>query len=368
MGLRYILGNIGMHPLLLLCFAALSCNKVQSTDNGRGEVFSKTGTGASAASSVEQTNIQPLSFNAGIATMINGISRSALEPLVNEMTGEVATTLNGKTYTITTRAEGAGQLTRNTEQWFYEHLSSYGVSTLYAPYSGRGTVSFGQNIIGQITGTVNPKNIVVIGCHIDARPWYRTSTTSFGADDDASGCAAVLRLAQLFAGHQFANTIRFAFFNAEENGSWMSTDWGAGYYAAQAKAKGENIVAMISADALAWNPNLSSQIAYMVTRKAGKDPGNLDHAIANSWLQAISTYNITGFQPKIQESGDNLDDHGAFWNAGFPAVMLIEDDLTQVNPNWELLSDRVSTFNWPFYVQLTKSLVATASVLAGYIK
>ncbi len=182
--------------------------------------------------------------------MVNSISRSALEPLVIEMTGEAPIILNGNAFTITTRAEAAGQQMRNEEQWFYEHRNSYGINSSYASYFGRGAVSYGRNIIGQITRITNPNNIVIIGWHIDARPWFRTSMISHGADDDASGCA-VIKLAQLFAGHQFANTIRFAFFNAEENGSWMSFDWGAGYYASQLMAKGEKLIAMISADSLA---------------------------------------------------------------------------------------------------------------------
>ena len=172
-----------------------------------------------------QSYTQTLTPNVTVANMVNSISRSALEPLANEMTGEAAIILNGNAFTITTRAEAVGQQMRNVEQWFYEHLHSYDINSSYASYFGRGTVSYGINIIGEITGIPIPNNIVTIGFHIYARPWFRTSTISYGADDDASGCA-VLKLAQLFAGHPFANTIRFAFFNAGENGSWMSFDWG----------------------------------------------------------------------------------------------------------------------------------------------
>jgi hypothetical protein len=45
--------------------------------------------------------------------------------------------------------------------------------------------------------------------------------------------------------------------------------------------------------------------------------------------------------------------------------MLIEDDLNQLNPNWHTLNDRAKTLNWPYYVQVTKSLVAVAAHLAG---
>lgn len=302
-----------------------------------------------------------------VTKWIAGITRSSLEPLVNEYSGETPTVVGNRALTLTTRAEASGAMIDLAEQWVYEHLASYGLSSVtYAPYPGRGTVSPGRNIIGEIRGSTTPNNIVVISCHIDDRPFFRTSTIAYGADDGAGGCAAVLRIAQAFAGHRFANTIRFAFFNAEENGSWMSTSWGSGYYAAQAKARGERIVAMISGDSLAWNPS-NTPTVYMVTRAPTKDPGGGDHAIAALWQQVVLAYGISGITPTVQESGDNLDDHGAFWNAGYPAVMLIEEDVAQVNPNWEQLTDRVSTFNWQYYVQNARSFLAISAHLAGFI-
>lgn len=302
--------------------------------------------------------------NSLVRSMIDGVTQAELEPYVMELTGEVP--IGGRNDTIRTRSSSSGPSgIGKAEQFMYEKLQSYKLhSVSYQNYPGKGgVVAPGRNIIGQINGTTKPDQIVIISAHLDARPW--TGDLSYGADDDASGCAAVLYLARSFADNRrFERTIRFIFFGSEENAPWTSSTYGSGYYAAQSRAAGENITAMVDADAVAWN-GLNNGVVYMVTRKPAKDPGSRDLAIATMWQQAVAAYGIDGITALVQPSGDNLSDHGSFWKNGYPAVMLIEDDLNQLNPNWHTLNDRAKTLNWPYYVQVTKSLVAVAAHLAG---
>ena len=73
-----------------------------------------------------------------------------------------------------------------------------------------------------------------------------------GVDDDGSGVAAVLLIAEfmriMFAGHKPARTLRFALFNAEEQGLIGSER----YARAQASA-GARIVAVFQMDMIAYN-------------------------------------------------------------------------------------------------------------------
>ena len=303
-----------------------------------------------------------VTYNPVVNTMINNVAQAQLQPTVNELSGETPAVIGGLPYTIVTRASSSGTPIDKAEQYVYEHLLTYGLSSVaYQDFPGKGgAVPPGRNIIGQINGTTKANEIIVVGCHLDDRPWPNAGPIAPGADDDASGCSANLYLARSFAGKTFARTIRFVFFGDEENAPWSSSSYGSGYYAAQCKAAGENIVAMIQADALAWNGS-NNGVVYMNTRTSKKDPGGGDHAIVTMWQQAVTTYSITGITPTLNPSGDNLSDHGSFWAKGYNAVMLIEDDVSQVNPNWHTVNDRVSTFRWPFYVQVTKSLVAVAA-------
>jgi hypothetical protein len=307
-----------------------------------------------------------VTYNRDVARMINNVTPGELEPVVDELSGETPAVIGGSPYTILTRSSSSGEPIDMAEQYVYEHLLTYGLdSVAYQHYPGKGVVDPGRNIIGQINGTMKAKEIVVIGAHLDGRPWDGIAP---GADDDASGVSAVLYLARAFADETFERTIRFVFFGSEENAPWsgVGSSFGSGYYAARCKAAGENIVAMIEADALAWNDS-NNGVGYMDTRTARKDPGGGDHAIVAMWQDAVTTYSITGITPTLNASGVRLSDHGSFWRNGYHAVLFIEDDVGEVNPNWHTVNDTVSTFNWPYYVQMTKSLVAVAAHEAGIL-
>jgi Zn-dependent M28 family amino/carboxypeptidase len=306
---------------------------------------------------------QATKVNPTVRTLVNGVTQAELEQSVREISGEVATVVGGATTTLLTRS-AKDPMVAVAEQYFFERLRGYGLNPTYQSYPGTGVVPPGRNVIAEIYGATKPTEIVIIAAHLDDRP---RSGRAYGADDDASGCAALLYIAKNFMGKSFDRTIRFVFFNAEEDAPWSGSgkNFGSGYYAAGLRAAGENVVAMVAADSLAWNLS-NNTTTYMVTRKPKQDPGGGDLAIATLWQQAVGVYGI-GIKALPQRTSDNLDDHGSFWVNGYPAVMLIEDDITQVNPNWEQTTDRISTpgWQWDYYLRNVQSLVAAAAHLAG---
>ena len=329
-----------------------------------------------------------VTYNATVNTMVGGVTQAQLQPVVANLSGLTPVVVGGVPYTFSTNRFSNGHVpgawnapVDKAEQYIYETLSTYGLSSVvYQTFPGDGdplSGPEGRNVIGQITGTTKPGEIVVIGCHLDDMNDATWPTgTAPGADDNASGCSAVLYLARSMAGKHFARTIRFCFFDAEENAPWdtgVGNLYGSGYYAAQAKAAGENIVAMVEADALAYNPAKSSgRVVEMHTRKAAKDPGKGDAAIATMWTDAIAAYKITGLTTTKYAQSMSWSDHGAFWQwggyggvAGYHATLLIEEEWTNYNTNWHTTKDTMSTFDWTQYVALTRSLVALAAHEAG---
>lgn len=312
--------------------------------------------------------IAETTFNRDVAKMINNVTRAELEPVVNDLSGETEAMIGGSLYTILTRASDSGEPIDMAEQYVFEQLDSYGLDSIaYQNYPGVGAVDPGSNVIGQINGTTKASEIVVVGAHLDDRPWG--GDIAPGADDNASGVSAVLYLARSFAGKTFERTIRFVLFGSEENAPWTTKEFGSGYYANQAMQAGENIVAMINADALAYNVSSETRrIVVMHTRRPKRDKGGGDAAIVSIWQDAIETYEITGLQSEPRALSKRLSDHGSFWRWGFNAVMLIEEVGSNGNPNWHQITDTVSTFNWPYYEQVTKSLVGLAAHQAGIIR
>ncbi len=75
-----------------------------------------------------------------------------------------------------------------------------------------------KNVIAELPG-VNRTNIVMAGAHLDS------VQRGPGINDNGSGSAALLEIAQQLANHKPQNTVRFAWWGAEESGLIGSTQW-----------------------------------------------------------------------------------------------------------------------------------------------
>lgn len=102
------------------------------------------------------------------------------------------------------------------------------------------------NIVATLPGTdADSDRTLVISGHYDSRASNTLDTTAAapGADDDASGVAAVLELARVMSHYKFRATIIFMAVAGEEQGLNGSTHW-----AKEAKDRGANIEAMLDND------------------------------------------------------------------------------------------------------------------------
>jgi hypothetical protein len=75
----------------------------------------------------------------------------------------------------------------------------------------------GANVVGRVQGTRFGDRVIVVGAHFD-HVGTRDGQIFNGADDNASGTAAVLELAAHFEAHPPAHTMVFALWDAEEVG------------------------------------------------------------------------------------------------------------------------------------------------------
>jgi len=75
----------------------------------------------------------------------------------------------------------------------------------------------GVNVVGYIDGTLQPRRYIVISAHYD-HLGTRNGVVFNGADDNASGTAALFAIAKYFSSHTPRNSFIFAAFDAEELG------------------------------------------------------------------------------------------------------------------------------------------------------
>src|SRR5688572_13496173 len=101
------------------------------------------------------------------------------------------------------------------------------------------------NVIATLRGTTDPGRTYVVSGHYDSMCTSPTDAKcdAPGANDDASGTAAVIEMARVMARQKFDATIIFMAVAGEEQGLLGST-----HFAEQAKQNGMNIEAMFTND------------------------------------------------------------------------------------------------------------------------
>jgi hypothetical protein len=103
------------------------------------------------------------------------------------------------------------------------------------------------NIVATLPGTQpgSRDRIYVVGSHYDScsSDLLNFESPAPGADDDASGVAAMIELARVMSHYEFNATIVFLAAGGEEQGLYGSAHW-----AAQAKQKNLNIAGMVNND------------------------------------------------------------------------------------------------------------------------
>jgi hypothetical protein len=212
-----------------------------------------------------------------------------------------------------------------------ELFQSYGLSAELESFSGYYS---GENVVATKLGTVYPDQIYIFGGHYD-------SVNCPGANDNASGVAGVLEAARILSQYPSDYTIRFIAFDQEEQGLI-----GSGAYVDA--HSGDNILGMISADMIAYDPDTGACNVY------GRTTSN---PIKQSLADAIDEYG-DGLTPII--GGDEpYSNHAPFESAGFQACLLIEGEVWS-DPYYHSTQDsfeQPGNLNFPYAVRMTRSVV-----------
>ena len=298
-----------------------------------------------------------------LASLIDEVTRARLERIVKELSGASSASIGGAAHTVRTRYHKARGQSDLAEQYVYEHLQAYGLSGVrYQTFTKNGVTY--RNVIGEIRGSVNPEQVVLIGPHLDSRAETeeQSMTRAPGADDNASGVAAALVTARVLARERFERTIRFVFFDGEETRNHE----GSMYHAASARAAGDDIVAMVSPDMIAYNGgSRRRRPAYAQARCGRGSPG------ASTW-QAVRRRGGCLWDRRREAHRRRRRQHGErprlvlVQRRTRLSIMLVQD-LNQIDPAYHSADDRISNFSWPYYVGASKGLLGMVATRAGFV-
>lgn len=216
----------------------------------------------------------------------------------------------------------------SAKEYIAEQFKSFGYQVEYQEYQISGDIF--ANIEVTRIGTTYPDEVVVIGAHYDA------VIGAPGANDNGSGVAAVLELADRFRDAEFPRSVRFVAFVNEEPPNFMSSNMGSYVYAKHVASEKENIIAMYSLETIGYfRDETGSQQYPPLFNLFYPGTGNFIAFVGNLRSRGLVTQSLRSFRshatfpsegiaaPAIIP-GINWSDHWSFWKQGYPAIMITD--------------------------------------------
>jgi Zn-dependent M28 family amino/carboxypeptidase len=187
-----------------------------------------------------------------------------------------------------------------------------------------------SNIEAILTGSSRAGEIVLLGAH------YDTVTGCPGANDNATGVAALLELAGRIASRPHARTVKCVAFVNEEPPFFMTPRMGSVVYANAAKARGDRIVGMLSLETMGYYSDEPGSQRYPAPiAPFYPDAGNFIGFVSNIRSARLLMKARRAFRQRTSfpvqaaavpavVAGVGWSDHWSFWQAGYPAMMVTD--------------------------------------------
>ena len=226
------------------------------------------------------------------------------------------------------------------------------------------------NLAVELSGGSRRDEIVLVGAHYDTVPG------SPGANDNATGTAAVLELARLLVGQQLPRTVRFVAFVNEEVPFFQHDTMGSWVYARRSRMLGERIVAMLSIETIGYYSDMvGSQHYPFPFGLFYPDTGNFIGFVGNIASRALVQRSLAAFRQHTAlpsegvaapgwMTGIGWSDHWAFWHEGYPALMVTDTALFRYAP-YHTRADTPDQINYDRMAHVVAGLARVVTILAG---
>ncbi len=217
---------------------------------------------------------------------------------------------------------------QSAAEYIHNRLREFGYDPATQTYTVNGrTVT---NLAAQINGVSKPEETIVIGAH------YDSVVGTPGANDNASGVAAVLELARLFKSGRPGRTIRFVFFANEEPPYFQTNEMGSWVYARQLRRQGVHVAGMIAVETIGFYSNAHGSQHYpslmslfypdtgnFIAFVGDPDSRDLLHRCVRVFRQSTD-FPSEGAAPPPDMPGVGWSDHWSFWQQRWPAIMVTD--------------------------------------------
>lgn len=234
-------------------------------------------------------------------------------------------------------------------------LASFGGSYLQ-PFEfafKSGEKANGANVVGYVEGKKNKDEYIVVTAHYD-HVGIQKGEIYNGADDDASGTAALVALGAYFNKNRPAHSIIFVAFDGEESGLR-----GSRHFVANPPVAKESIRLNVNMDMISHNDKNELYAAGTYHYPNLKTP--LEKIAANASVKLL-----LGHDRPEQKSDDwtNQSDHGSFHAAKIPFVYFgVEDHKDYHRP-----TDDFANINKEFYVRAVEMILEAVKTFDKVLK
>ena len=228
-----------------------------------------------------------------------------------------------------------------------------------------------HNVVATRDGSDPALPLVVAGAHFDTR------AESPGADDNASGVAAMLEVARMLRGEDLRATVQLVGFNLEElQKKPHHYALGSRAYARWLRSRGQRVAGALVLEMLGYtDPRQGAPPGARLFAKVPRE-GNFLSAVADRQSRGLLAAFEKAASPHVPVSvltvplrgwlvpDTRRSDNARFWDEGYPALM-VTDTADFRNPHYHRMSDTPDTLDYAFLTSATAGVAAAIRELAG---
>ncbi len=222
-----------------------------------------------------------------------------------------------------------------------------------------------RNVVATLPPSLTPASdrVFVLCAHYDSKAdrdveWNPLISEAPGANDNATGVAALLEIADILSQFDYEHELRFIAFAGNEVGLV-----GSEYHAQKESEVNRDIMAVLNLDMIGFNWRKSQVV--IVQDASSRWIGDVCR-LANRWYALGLT--ILDARAELAENGD----HTSFWGYDFPAVTLTESDAPRVdahgyraNPFYHTPDDTVDNVNIVLVRKVAQLALVSLNCLAS---
>jgi Zn-dependent M28 family amino/carboxypeptidase len=223
-----------------------------------------------------------------------------------------------------------------------------------------------ENIEREQRGSTH--DVLVIGAHYDTVPGTP------GANDNGSGVAALLALAEAMRDDTPRLTIRWVAFLNEEPPYFQTERMGSYIYAEACRKRADNIAGMLSLETIGYYSDQPSSQTYPFPAQGYPDRGNFLGFVSDYSSESLLTRAADAFRRGCDIPAETLaapatipgiswSDHWSFWQFGYPAIM-VTDTAPWRYPHYHRATDTPDKLDYVRLAEAAKGLLHAIRTIA----